>query len=231
MNAGRPLIALVPVRAGSKGLPGKNLRPFAGVPLWRRAVDQGFAAGAAEVVVSTDIPELLAHPPEPRLRMLPRHAALAGDAVPMDPVIAHALEAMPAAARVVLLQATSPLRRVEDIAAAVALHRTGEWELVMTVSPADPGVLKWGFVAGGRFRALVDPAHAFANRQSLPPVWRPNGAVYVFDAAGFRARGRLACDRIGAVEMPAARALDIDDAADFARAEAAFSVFGGTGAD
>jgi N-acylneuraminate cytidylyltransferase len=221
-----PLIALVPVRAGSKGLPGKNLRPLDGVPLWRRAVDQGLAAGAAEVVVSTDIPELMALPAEPRLRILPRPAELAGDVVPMDPVIAHALDAMPGDARVVLLQATSPLRRVEDIAAAVALHAAGGWELVLTVSPADPGVLKWGFVEAGRFRALVDPAHSFANRQSLPPVWRPNGAVYVFDAAGLRARGRLACERIGAVEMPTERALDIDDAEDFARAEAAFAVRG-----
>jgi N-acylneuraminate cytidylyltransferase len=222
-----PLIALVPVRAGSKGLPGKNLRPLDGVPLWRRAVDQGLAAGVAEVVVSTDIPELMALPAEPRLRILPRPAELAGDVVPMDPVIAHALDAMPGDARVVLLQATSPLRRVADIAAAVALHAAGGWDLVMTVCPADPGVLKWGFVTDGRFRALVDPAHSFANRQALPPVWRPNGAVYVFDAAGFRARGRLACDRIGAVEMPAERSLDIDDAADFARAEAALAAEGG----
>jgi N-acylneuraminate cytidylyltransferase len=222
-----PLIALVPVRAGSKGLPGKNLRRFAGVPLWRRAVAQGLAAGAAEVVVSTDIPELLALPGEPGLRILPRPAALAGDAVPMDPVIAHALDAMPAQARVVLLQATSPLRRVADIGRAVALHEAGGWDLVMSVCPADPGVLKWGFVTEGAFRALVDPAHSFANRQALPPVWRPNGAVYVFDAAGFRARGRLACDRIGAMEMPADRSLDIDDAADFARAEAAFTALGG----
>lgn len=226
MSGAPPLIALVPVRAGSKGLPGKNLRPFAGVPLWRRAVDQGLAAGASEVVVSTDIPALLSLPPEPGLRILPRPAELAGDAVPMDPVIAHALSAMPTPARVLLLQATSPLRELQDIAAALALHATGGWDLVMTVSPADPGVLKWGFVTDGRFRALVDPAHPFTNRQALPPVWRPNGAAYVFDAEDFRSRGGLACDRVGAVKMPAARALDIDDAADFACAEAAFAARG-----
>ena len=217
------VIALVPVRAGSRGMPGKNLAPLAGVPLWRRAVEQGRAAGAAEVVVSTDIAGLLASAPEAGVRMLRRPAELAGDAVPMDPVIAHALEALPGPARVVLLQATSPLRRVDDIRRAVDLHAAGGWDLVMSVSPADPGVLKCGLVEGGRFRALVDPAHPFANRQALPPVWRPNGAVYVFDADAFRARGRLACDRIGVVEMPAERALDIDTAEDFARAEAALS--------
>ena len=213
------LIALVPVRAGSKGLPGKNLTPLAGVPLWRRAVDQGLALGA-EVVVSTDIPEVLAHPPEAGLHILPRPAELAGDAVPMDPVISHALEAMPGPVRVVLLQATSPLRRMEDIRAALALHAQGDWGLVMSVAPADRGVLKWGRLDGGAFRPFGEPTHPFANRQSLPPVWRPDGAVYVFDADAFRARGGLACDRIGAVPVPPETALDIDTAEDFARAEA-----------
>ncbi|MGY6633755.1 MAG: acylneuraminate cytidylyltransferase family protein [Alkalilacustris sp.] len=214
------LIALVPVRAGSKGLPGKNLRPLAGVPLWRRAVDQGRAVGA-EVVVSTDIPELLALPREPGVQILERPAALAGDAVPMDPVIAHALDTRPGPATVLLLQATSPLRRIEDIRAGLALHATGAWDLVMSVAPADAGVLKWGRLDDGAFRALGDPAHPFANRQSLPPVWRPDGAVYVFDADAFRSRGTLACRRIGAVPVPADCALDIDGAADFARAETA----------
>ena len=214
------LIALVPVRAGSKGLPGKNLRPLAGVPLWRRAADQGAALGA-EVVVSTDIAGILAMPPVPGLRWLPRPEALAGDAVPMDPVIAHALEAVPGPARVVLLQATSPLRRLADIRAALALFAAGEWDLVMSVTAADPGVLKWGRLEGARFRPLGDPGHPFANRQALPPVWRPNGAVYVFDAEAFRARGTLAGARIGAVPMPPERSADIDTAEEFARAEAA----------
>lgn len=214
------LIALVPVRAGSKGLPGKNLAPLAGVPLWRRAVAQGLGAGADLAVVSTDIPELLALPPEPGLRVLRRPAALAGDAVPMDPVIAHALEALPGPARVLLLQATAPLRSPADIRATLDRFERGDVDLAMTVTPADPGVLKWGMVRDGRFAALVDPAHPFANRQALPPVWRPNGAVYVFDAEGFRGRGRLACARIGAVEMPPERSDDIDTAEDFARADA-----------
>ena len=222
------LIALVPVRAGSKGLPGKNLKPLAGVPLWRRAVDQGLALGA-EVVVSTDIPELLARSPEPGLHILPRPAELAGDSVPMDPVIAHALQALPGPARIVLLQATSPLRRMEDIHAALDLHAQGGWGLVMSVAPADRGVLKWGRLQDGAFQPLGDPAHPFANRQSLPPVWRPDGAVYVFDADAFRARGGLACDRIGAVPVPPENALDIDCAGDFARAEAILTGGGAAG--
>lgn len=217
--AGR-LVALVPLRAGSKGLPGKNMRLLAGKPLYRHAVDQALAAGADEVILSTDIPELLAgdHAAQygSQVRVVRRPAALAGDAVPMDLVIAHVLrDHLAGPARVVLLQATSPLRLTEDIAAALALHTAGAHDLVMTVCPADAGVLKWGFVEQGRFRALVSPQHPFMNRQALPPVWRPNGAVYVFDADWFRASGTLATAQVGAVEMPPERSGDIDTEADF----------------
>ncbi|WP_202909518.1 cytidylyltransferase domain-containing protein [Alkalilacustris brevis] len=210
------LVALVPLRAGSKGLPGKNTRLLAGKPLYCHAVDQALAAGADEVVLSTDIAELLAADHGARVRAVRRPAELAGDAVPMDPVIAHVLRAhLAGPARVVLLQATSPLRLPEDILAAIDQHAAGGHDLVMSVCPADSGVLKWGFVEGGRFRALVRPEHPFMNRQALPPVWRPNGAVYVFDADWFRASGTLATASVGAVEMPPERSADIDTQADF----------------
>ena len=212
------LIALVPLRAGSKGLPGKNVRPLAGKPLYRHAVDQGLAAGA-EVWITTDIREVLDTDHGPRVRVIARPGDLAGDATPMDPVIGHALGVIGGAGRVVLLQATSPLRTAADILAGVAEHRTGAHDLVMSVCAADRGVLKWGMLEGGSFHPLQRPEYCFMNRQALPAVHRPNGAVYVFDADWFRAAGRLATHRIGAFEMLARRSLDIDGAEDFARAE------------
>lgn len=216
-----PLIAIVPVRGGSKGLPGKNVRPLGGVPLYRRAVDQGLAAGAQEVIVSTDIPEILAAP-QPRTRLIARPEALAGDGVPMDPVLLHALrDAGPAL--VVLLQATSPLRQVEDIRRGVDVWRQGGFDLVMSVTEAPSTILKYGLAEGDRFVPVARPEYCFMNRQQLPLVWRPNGAVYVFSADWFRQNGGLATDRIGMVPMPAERSMDIDTLADFERAEAALS--------
>lgn len=214
------LVAIVPVRGGSKGLPGKNLRPLAGVPLWQRAVRQGQEAGADLVLVTTDIPELLARPPEPGVEILERPAALAADDTPMAPVLVHALERLAEPARIVLLQATSPLRSVDDIRAAVTLHGAGGFDLVKTVTPTASGILKYGTMEGDRFRPVSDPAYCFANRQSLPQVMRPNGAVYVFDRDWFLRNGGFVTDRIGAVVMPGERSFDIDSAEDFARAEA-----------
>lgn len=217
-----PLIAIVPVRGGSKGLPGKNTRLLAGKPLFRRALDHGLAAGAS-CLLSTDIPDLLAQDHGPGVRVLPRPAALAQDDTPMDPVLLHALAQVQGPARVVLLQATSPLRRPQDIAAAIARHEGGRFDLVMSVSPTPSHILKYGLVRDGQFQPVARPDYCFMNRQALPQVFRPNGAVYVFDADWFRGNGGLATDRIGAVEMPEERALDIDSDADFARAEAALA--------
>lgn len=218
------LIAVVPVRGGSKGLPGKNVRQLAGVPLWERAVLQGRDAGAGQVIVSTDIEAILTRPAEPWLIRLERPAALAGDDVPMAPVMADLLaRASSGPARVVLLQATSPMRSLNDIRSAVALHASGAFDLVKSVTPTGSGVLKYGTMEGDRFCPLSDPAYCFANRQSLPEVMRPNGAVYVFDRDWYLGNGGFETDRIGAVVMPEERSFDIDTEADFLRAEAALA--------
>lgn len=214
--------ALIPLRAGSRGLPGKNTRLLAGKPLYRHAVDTALEAGATRVVISTDIAEVLSAPHPARVQTLPRPADLAGDAVPMAPVVLHAIGAARLEGTLVLLQATSPLRRAADIAAALAVYASGAHELVISVTPADRSVLKWGTVDGDRFRPLSAPAYCFANRQSLPAVVRPNGAVYVVDAAAFAARGSFVTDRIGMVEMDAECSLDIDSLADFEHCEAAW---------
>ncbi|MDM7941577.1 MAG: acylneuraminate cytidylyltransferase family protein [Hydrogenophaga sp.] len=213
--------AVIPLRAGSKGLPSKNIRPLAGKPLYRHAVDQALQAGASRVVITTDIPEVLWAELPAEVTLVERPSELSGDSVPMAPVLQHALHAADCHGTVVLLQATSPLRRCSDIDAALAVFAGGYFELVMSVTSADRGVLKWGTLRGNRFQPLSDPAYCFANRQSLPPVVRPNGALYVLNAERFVASGSFVSERIGVVEMPVERSQDIDSLEDFERCEAA----------
>ena len=213
--------AVIPLRAGSKGLPSKNIRPLAGKPLYRHAVDQALLAGAQRVVITTDIPEVLWAELPSQVTLVERPPELAGDTVPMAPVLQHALHTADCHGTVVLLQATSPLRLPSDIEAALAVFAGGYFELVMSVTSADRGVLKWGTLRGNRFQPLSDPAYCFANRQSLPPVVRPNGALYVLNAERFVASGSFVSERIGVVEMPAERSQDIDSLDDFERCEAA----------
>lgn len=216
--------AVIPLRGGSKGLPGKNTRLLAGKPLYRHAVDLALQAGARRVLITTDIPEVLSAKLPDAVMTLQRPAELCGDDVPMAPVLLHALQTARVQGVVVLLQATSPLRQVHDIQAALDSLSTGAFDLVMSVTEADRGVLKWGQVQpDGRFVPLSSPAHCFANRQTLPPVFKPNGAVYALRAEWFVARGSLVSERIGSVQMSAERSHDIDTLADFERCEALLS--------
>lgn len=213
-------LALIPIRKGSKGLPGKNIRALAGKPLYLHTVEQALRV-AGRCVISTDIPEVLAEGHPEGCVVLERPGALAGDSTPIDAVIAHALDSLAEdPGWVILLQATSPLRHDDDIRTGVDLFRTGEFELVMSVTAAEASVLKWGRLEGGRYLPLARPEYCFTNRQDLPPVYRPNGAVYVFSTAAFRRNGGLASAKLGAFEMPADRSADIDTLPDFLGVEA-----------
>jgi N-acylneuraminate cytidylyltransferase len=219
-----PWTAIIPLRGGSKGLPGKNTRLLAGKPLYRHAVDLALAAGASRVLISTDIPEVLSADLPPTVQTLPRPAELCGDTVPMAPVLLHALQTAQVEGPVVLLQATSPLRQVADVQAALQRLASGAFDLVMSVTDAERSVLKWGLVQpDGRFVPLSSPEHCFANRQSLPPVYTPNGAVYAMNAPWFMAQQSFVSERMGTVVMPPERSFDIDNVEDFERCAALLS--------
>lgn len=220
----QPWTAVIPLRAGSKGLPGKNTRLLAGKPLYRHAVDAALEAGAHRVILTTDIPEVLSATFPLAVQAIHRPTDLCGDAVPMAPVLRQALQAAACDGTVVLLQATSPMRQAADIQAALHVFATGQHELVMSVTEVDRGVLKWGRLDGDRFVPLSEPAYCFANRQTLPPVVRPNGAVYVMNAEWFLKRGSFVSERIGVVQMSAERSQDIDTLADFERCEALLTI-------
>jgi len=216
-------VAVVPARAGSKGAPGKNTRAFAGVPLWRRAADQGLSVGASRVLVTTDIETVVNGRTDEMIEVIARPDDLASDTMPMAPVLMHAL-ADPSlqGATIVLLQPTSPMRTDGDVRAGLELYAGGGFDLVLSATLTDRSILKFGTQEGDTFVPLREAVHCFSNRQSLPPVWKPNGAVYIFGRDWFLENRGFVSDRIGMVEMPRERSHDIDSDEDFARTEAAF---------
>jgi CMP-N,N'-diacetyllegionaminic acid synthase len=215
--------AIVPVRDGSKGLPGKNIRSFCGRPLYQHASMQG-GAFANRCIVSTDIAEILGSPVSQGFEVLTRSSELASDSASMDAVLLDICERMDLNGPILLLQATSPLRTPEDIAQACELFLTSTYKLVMSVTSADSGFLKYGFLSNGGFSPVSKPEYCFSNRQNLPRLYRPNGAIYVFDAKWFRGNGSLATNAIGAFEMPLERSIDIDTLDDFKRAESVYAM-------
>ena len=215
-------IALAPLREGSKGLPGKNVRLFAGLPLYEHTVRQGLRC-CDGCVVSTDIEEVLAGDYSDGRLLHRRPAYLAGDTTTMAEVLKEVIDSLSLNdLTIILLQVTSPLRHDKDIEDALELYRGGAFELVLSVTPDERSVLKSGMVEESRFLPVSKPEYCFANRQSLPMIYRPNGAIYVFSADWFIQNGGLEADRIGAVTMLSSRSCDIDSKEDFAEAERLF---------
>ncbi|WP_430512790.1 cytidylyltransferase domain-containing protein [Pannonibacter phragmitetus] len=218
MAASAQVTAIIPARAGSKGLPGKNIRLLAGKPLYRHSVDAAVAAGADRVIISTDIDEIFAHDLPPGVECVRRPQELARDSTTMAEVLRELLPAAGVTSGLaVLLQPTSPLRKAETVRKGIDLFQEGGASMVMSVSPANSAVLKWGFADGDRFVPLVSPDFCFANRQDLPSLIRPNGVLYVFDAAQFIAEGNFSAESIRVLPVATDEAQDIDTAEDFQR--------------
>ena len=228
------MLAIVPARGGSRGLPGKHVRPFVGKPLIAHTLDA--AHGAAEVsrtVVSTDDEEIAAVARRSGAEIpFMRPAHLASDTARTASVCVHVLDELERreglrVEEFVLLQPTSPLRTAEDIDAAIRIFRERRADSVVSVSRV-PKPLFWAHAIDqdGRLREFF-PHHfpevtrwpqADAPRQTFPEAYLPNGAVYVTRAALVR-QGTFFGQRTYPSLMPLERSVDIDTLEDFEWAE------------
>ncbi|ARU41897.1 hypothetical protein CCB80_12390 [Armatimonadetes bacterium Uphvl-Ar1] len=184
-----PILAVIPARGGSKGLPGKNLKILGDIPLIGHAIKLAQSIPAiAKVIVSTESQEIAAAANSmgaetPFLR--PPH--LATDTAPMWPVIQHALSS----ARehygvdyqsILLLDPTAIGRTPLDIMAAIqALTDDKSADGVISVSEYEHNPL-WYAVhqPNGYLQDLCSDGKNYARRQDLPPVYRINGQYYLW---------------------------------------------------
>lgn len=222
------MLAVVPARGGSKGIPRKNLARVGGISLVARTA--GVVAGLPwldAALLSTDDPEIAA---EGRAHGLDvpflRPADLAADRAAAAPAWKHAWEAAEAhyGRRFdlsVWLQPTSPLRTPEDVTATVAAMVQGGHAAACTVSripghytPEKTFVLETGGVM--RFYAPDGARHV--ARQSIPDYWTRNGHCYAVRRATLVERGHIVEEDCKAV--PIERFIvNIDDPIDLDLAE------------
>lgn len=218
MIDGSSVLALVTARGGSKGLPGKNIRPVGGRPLIDFTVAAARGAACVDrVVLSTD-DDAIARAAQAAGCEVPfrRPAELAGDEAQSIDVVLHALDQLAPIDLVVLLQPTSPLRTAADIDAACE-------RLVRSASPACVTVAAveqspyWMYRVDEHHHLLPllsAPADA-TRRQDLPPVYTLNGAVYVARTDWLRRSRSFVTAETVAHVMPRERSLDIDTLDDF----------------
>lgn len=223
------LLAVIPARGGSKGIPGKNLRPLGGLPLIGHSIR--LAALCPEItrtIVSTDSEEIAeaARALGAEVPFL-RPAAIAGDTTAILPVLQHALAELDPGGELyeylLLLDPTSPGRLPEDIAGAFAkLRADRDVDGIVGVSepPFNP---IWHSVVerDGKLAMLLPEGVGYGRRQDVPRVFRINASLYIWRTAFLREeRESWLRGRHLIWEIPDIRAIHIDAPDDLAHAEA-----------
>ncbi|MDY0147963.1 MAG: acylneuraminate cytidylyltransferase family protein [Halothiobacillus sp.] len=216
------MLALIPARGGSKGLPGKNIRPLKGRPLIGWSIEAARASRyVSRIVVSSDDEEILAVARDQGAETpFRRPASLAGDDTPSMDVVLHALDQLAGFEWIVLLQPTSPLRLALDIDAAIeqCLKTAAPSCVSVCEAPASPW---WMFQVGdqGEMRSFLPPDQRPVRRQDLPDLYALNGAVYVAKTEWLRKSLSFLTEETVAYVMPSERSVDIDTLFDFHLAE------------
>ncbi|WP_329118227.1 acylneuraminate cytidylyltransferase [Streptomyces sp. NBC_01465] len=213
----KKVLAVIPARGGSKGVPAKNLAPVGGVPLVARAVRACLGARlVTDVVVSTDDAAIAEAARAAGAEVVARPAELSGDTATSEAAVLHALESYEGTDVVLLVQATSPFITSEEIDGVAAAVAENGADSALTVAPSHGFIWREGAEAHG-----VNHDKAYRpRRQDRPQDYLETGAAYAMDAEGFRTAGHRFFGRTDLVRTDPARVLEIDDPHDLARARA-----------
>ncbi|GAA0353707.1 acylneuraminate cytidylyltransferase family protein [Bowmanella denitrificans] len=218
------MLALIPARGGSKGLPQKNILDFCGKPLIAHTIEAALKAkSVSEVFVSTDC-EKIAGAAKNAGALVPflRHPALATDTAKAIDVYLEFLEKLAvmrgrSVEAFMVLLPTCPLRNADDIDAAHELFlRTNADSVVSYTQEAHP--VRWHkyLTADGRFENIFEDT--IENRQAERTSYYPNGAIYIFKSKLLK-QGKYYSDNSFCYLMPRDRSVDIDTIDDFELAE------------
>ncbi|MFH8785891.1 acylneuraminate cytidylyltransferase [Streptomyces roseoverticillatus] len=234
------VLAVIPARGGSKGVPAKNLAPIGGVPLVARAVRECRAARlVTDVVVSTDDPGIAATARGAGAVVVQRPAAIAGDTATSEAAVLHAMDAYEAmhgteVGTVLLVQCTSPFLTSGDVDGVAEAVVEGGADSALTVAPFHGFVWREG--REEREERQDSASHGVNHdksrrprRQDRPQDLLETGAAYAMRADGFRAARHRFFGRTELVRTEASRVLEVDDPHDLARARALAPLLDGPG--
>lgn len=214
---------LIPARGGSKGIPHKNIKLLAGKPLIQYSIEIARQLTTDDdICVSTDDPEIRAVAESLGLKVpFVRPEYLASDTATTSDVIVHALNFYKEQGReydvVVLLQPTSPLRRVDDVKECLKVY-TGDIDMAVSVKESSVAAVLCHEDENGN---LVDTlSNGSTRRQDARKLFEYNGAVYIINAKAVLEKGLSGFTRIKKYVMPELNSLDIDTMTDWYMVEA-----------
>lgn len=224
-------LCVIPARGGSKRLPRKNIRLFAGRPMIAWSILAARESGLFDrIVVSTDDAEI-ARIAEEHGASVPflRPATLSDDHTGTIPVIAHAIEALAPSAgpfdAVCCLYATAPFVRAEDIRAGLELLQSGDWAYAFTATGYAASVFRSFRVLAEGGLEMLYPDKFSTRSQDLPAVLHDAGQFYWGKPAAWVSREPFFGPRSRPLVIPRWRVQDIDTPEDWTRAELMMRAF------
>jgi CMP-N-acetylneuraminic acid synthetase len=204
------IVAVIPARGGSQGIPGKNLRTVAGIPLVVRAIEAARSCALIDrVVVSTDDAAIADAALAAEAEVVDRPAHLSGDRATSESAVLHALERIdPSAHIVVFLQPTSPFIDSAALCEAIERVRSGVEDVVF--SAVETFAFLWQLDGEGRATGVNHDPSARPRRQDREPHFQETGGFYVMRAAGFRRARFRFFGRVGVVIVDERTGIEID---------------------
>jgi CMP-N,N'-diacetyllegionaminic acid synthase len=222
------ILGLIPARAGSKGIPGKNIRMLAGKPLIVHTIETALESESlTDVIVSTDSEEIaeIARAADVEIPFI-RPRELAQDDTPTFPVVKHAIETLAGLGReydaVCLLQPTNPLRSPLDITACVdLLETTGADSVISMVEVPHQFNPHWAYTVdeNGIASLFSGADQPIPRRQELPPAFHRDGTIYLTRTEVILKSDSLYGERIVPFIMDSTRSVNLDTMNDWEEIE------------
>lgn len=198
------ILAVIPARAGSQGIPNKNIRIIGGHPLIYYSIKNALNSEMiTDVVISTDSPEVRIIADQMGAQCKWRDASLCGDAVTLDAVIADAIPTDKEYDYVVTMQPTSPTLEVETLDKAIKYAIDNDLDTV--ISAINAPHLSWGEKDGKK----VPNYEKRLNRQYLPPCYLETGAFVVSKRSVVTPESRIGA-KVDVYEVSEREAVDVD---------------------
>jgi N-acylneuraminate cytidylyltransferase len=218
-------LALIPARGGSKRIPRKNVKLFAGLPMLAHPIRAARATGVFErIVVSTDCPEIAVTAREHGAEVpFMRPAELADDFAGTDAVIRHALDFFAdrgeAPERFCCIYATAPFVRAEDLIRGLDLLVGRQAATVFAATRFAAPIFRALRLTGDGRAEMFWPENFGKRSQDLPEAYHDAGQFYWGDTARYGEAGKLFNSRSVPVLLPRSRVQDIDTPEDWDAAE------------
>lgn len=213
------ILAIIPARGGSKGIPKKNIRPFCGKPLIAYSIEAAKGApSVGRVIVDTDSEEIAAVAKSYGAEVpFLRPAELATDTAKIIDSVEHMLGVLKAdgyePTHVLLLQPTSPMRTADDIERAAALLIERHADNVISVCRTESLLMQMN---EDRKLVMLNPEVASANRQQAGNFYKFDGSmIYLIETATLLREHSFAGGTPHGYEIERWRAIDLDDPQDF----------------